>query len=96
MQRCSKTSNCDGSPNIVDASLNRVEADDSFEDGEMSSQDLERLRIAASGPKDGPASRRQTGNEEPQTPPPTDWDPNNPGHDTWNESGRDVKVVCFT
>lgn len=93
MQRCDKSYNGDGLPKIFDASLNRVEADFSFEDGEISLQDLERLQIAALGSKDDSASRREYGNKEPQTPPPIRWDPSDPGHDTWNESGRDVKVL---
>lgn len=91
LQRPSEPSNGTKEPGVFDASLNRVHVDEDLNVDEIPIQDLERLHVTGTGPKDkaspgnGKAKDKTQGTK-------INWDPINPGHDTWNESGRDEKV----
>ncbi|KAF2158820.1 hypothetical protein M409DRAFT_61326 [Zasmidium cellare ATCC 36951] len=91
MQRCSNTSDAGTGPRIYDASLNRVEVDDISDDEKRPIQDQQRLQATSLRLKDSRTRSNEQEKDKKTQSPPISWDPSDPGHDTWNESGRDEK-----
>ncbi|KAK4495167.1 hypothetical protein PRZ48_013494 [Zasmidium cellare] len=91
MERCSNTSDAGTGPRIYDASLNKMEVDEISDDEGTPTPDLERLQVTTPGPDEVPASGSRNGDVNETQTAPVNWDPKNPGHDTWNTAGRDEK-----
>lgn len=91
VQRSSKTSVSSKSPRVFDVTQNRVQVDEDLDEEEVSVNDLKQLHVKSLGFKDS-ACAAYTKRKDKTSDTAINWDPSNPGHDTWNESGRDEKV----